>query len=143
MGTRRYKTSATFNNKYLMQTKYQILLLLLCCFACKNESEEKSASTESETLTEIPFDKDKWIEREDKDYPYRAQMLNEVLYNDTIRTLKEVEIIGLLGEPDRVNDGHLYYTVVQKRLGAWPLSTKSLVIKFKEDGTIEWIKTHG
>jgi hypothetical protein len=126
-----------------MRIPFQILLLLLCCFACKNDSEEKSASTESEAPLEIPFDKAKWVEMEDEDYIFRAQMLNEVLYNDTIRTLKEAEIIALLGEPDRVNDGHLYYTVVQKRLGAWPLSTKSLVIKFKKDGTIEWIKTHG
>ena len=68
-------------------------------------------------------------------------MLNDFVYNDTIRSVNKTEILNLLGEPDRSTEGHLYYTIKQTRIGAWPLHTKSMVIKLSSD-TIEWIKIH-
>jgi len=119
-----------------------LIILLLGCLACKTEREEKSDVVDRGTEAEITFDKTKWRAREGSDYPYRDQMLNDIVYNDTVRELNEDEIIELLGEPDRSNDGYLYYMIAQKRLGFWPLHTKTLVIKLAEDSTIDWIKIH-
>ena len=92
--------------------------------------------------TESSFDKARWRVKDGKDYPYRAQMLDSVVYNDTIRSLNKIELLELLGEPDKSNDGYLYYRISQKRAGPWPLTTRTLVIKFVDDESIEWIKIH-
>jgi hypothetical protein len=76
------------------------------------------------------------------DYPFRDKMLNDIVYNDTIRSLNKEQILDLLGQPDRTNEDYLYYLVAQKRLFFWPLHTKTMVIKFKENITIDWIKVH-
>jgi len=94
--------------------------------------------------SEMVFDKAKWNAKNGADYPYRDKMVNDIVYNDTIRTLDKIEILDLLGEPSyyRNNKNFLYYTIKQKRLISWPLHTKSMVIKLSEDNTIEWIKIH-
>lgn len=125
-----------------MQIRFLIILLLLCCLACNTEREEKSDLVDHETEAEILFDKTKWRAKEGLDYLYRDQMLYDIVYNDTVRALNKDEILELLGEPDRSNDGYLYYMIAQKRIGFWPLHTKTLVIKLSEDSTIDWIKIH-
>ena len=126
-----------------MRIKYLILPLLFCFLACNPNKEERSNSTDpDETETQIAFDKIKWSNKEGSNYPYRDQMLNDVLYSDSVRALAEDDLLELLGEPDRTNEGHLYYTVSQRRIGSWPLHTKTLVIKIAEDSTVEWIKVH-
>lgn len=125
-----------------MRMRFLILLLLLSCLACNTEREEKSDVADRGTETEIAFDKTKWRAMEGSDYPFRDQMLDDIVYNDTVRELNEAEILELLGEPDRSNDGYLYYMIAQKRLGFWPLHTKTLVIKLAKDSTIDWIKIH-
>ncbi len=126
-----------------MYIKSFILLLFLCCFACNKASEEQPDEVIIETKTEFKFDKVKWRSKDDKDYPYRDQMVDDILYNEAVRALKKDGVIELLGAPDRYNDGHLYYQISQKRIGSWPLKTKTLVIKLSEDESIEWIKLHG
>ena len=69
-------------------------------------------------------------------------MLNDVLYNDTIRTLTKNKILALLGEPDRTNNNHLYYLISRSGIGEFTLHTKTMVVKIKEDDSIEWIKVH-
>lgn len=128
--------------KHIVQIKLITLLLLLGCIACNTETKNNSDSAEQETVNEIAFDPIQWNVKDGKDYPYREQMLNNTLYNESLRMLKKDEIIDLLGEPDRINEGHLYYTISQKRLGYWPLHTKSMVIKLSADNTIDWIKVH-
>ena len=125
-----------------MTARYLFILLILCCLACNTERGEKADDAELETTADIAFDKTKWRVKEGQNYPFRDLMLNDVVYNDTVRTLDADEIVELLGEPDRINDGHLYYMVSQKRLGPWPLHTKTMVIKLTADRSIEWIKIH-
>jgi len=125
-----------------MRIALYIGLLLLCGFACSNDKKSKSDIEEQGKESEIQFDKSKWSSKDGADYPFRDQMLNDLIYNDTVRMLDENEILNLLGEPDRSTDGYLYYMIAQKRLGSWPLHTKSLVIKFSNDSTIEWMKIH-
>ena len=116
-------------------------ILLLCAYACSSDKKSKSDLIEQGIESEIKFDKSKWRSKEGADYPFRDPMLKDLIYNDTVRMLTENEILNLLGEPDRSTDGHLYYMIAQKRIGSWPLHTKSLVIKFSND-TIEWMKIH-
>ena len=125
-----------------MRRIFLIIPLLLCVLACNTEKDEKSGLINHGTKAEILFDKTKWRVKEGLDYPNRDQMLNSIVYNDTVRALNKDEILDLLGEPDRRNDGHLYYMISQRRLGFWPLHTKTLVIKLLGDNTIDWIKIH-
>lgn len=90
----------------------------------------------------MSFDQAKWKEKDGKDYPFRDRMLNDIVYNDTVRSRNKEQILDLLGEPDRTNENYLYYMIAQRRLGFWPLHTKSLVIKFSDDNTVDWIKIH-
>lgn len=91
---------------------------------------------------EIDIDRKKWNVKDGSDYPYRELMLNDILYNDTIRSFKREDIIDLLGDPDRINENHPIYTIFQKRLWKWPLHTKTMVIKLSSDNSVEWIKVH-
>lgn len=119
-----------------------ISIILICCIACSSCQQGKSEKGKKETNSALVFDKVKWKIKEGEDYPYRDRMLNDVLYNDTVRTLSKAEMLDLLGEPDRTSDLHLYYLITQKRIASWPLHTKSMVIKFSEADTIQWIKVH-
>jgi hypothetical protein len=119
-----------------MSLRFFIPFLAFCFFACNSEKGE----TTPETST--TFDKALWSVKEGQDYPYRDAMLNDLMNDDSIRSLSQTEIRELLGEPDRINEGYIYYTIAQKRLGMWPLNTKTLVIKFSDATTIEWMKIH-
>lgn len=88
------------------------------------------------------FDQSKWRMKEGDNYLYRAQMLKDVVYNDTIRSLNQIELTNLLGEPDRTNENHLYYTISRRGLGAFTLNEKTMVVKINVDNSIEWIKIH-
>lgn len=116
-------------------------MLLLCCYACSDDKTSESDPQIQDSESELKFEKSRWSSKDGRDYPFRDQMLSGLIYNDTVRTLNKSEILELLGEPERSSEGHLYYMVAQKRIGSWPLHTKSLVIKFSSD-TIEWMKIH-
>lgn len=118
-----------------MKAGYLLLFFVPIFFACQNTSKPAPV--------EMSFDRDLWLTKEGQDYPFRAQMLKDVVYNDTIRMLKKKEILSLLGDPDREQDNHFYYTISQKRIDLWPIHTATMVIKFIDEETIEWIKIHG
>ena len=113
-----------------MRTIYLLLALSIVLFSCNSGAEK------------VAFDQEEWLIKDGRDYPFRDQMVDAVLYNDTIRTLDKDEIFKLLGEPDRINEGHLYYLIAQQRLFAWPLHNKTLVVKLRDNKSIEWIKIH-
>ncbi len=119
---------------YNMHIKNFILLLLLACTACNNN--------EKESIKQEKFNKEKWSIKSGDNYPFRDDMLNNVLHNDSIRKLNRVEIIELLGRPDKDRDSFLYYRVNEEKLGILTLHTKTMVIKFTGDSSIEWIKLH-
>ena len=125
-----------------MKIRFFVVFLFLCFLACKTDREDNAENEKKEPNSEMVFDKLKWKTKAGLDYPYRDEMLNDVVYNDTVRALNKVEIIDLLGEPDRINENYLYYMIAQKRLGFWPLHTKTMVIKLSEDNSIDWIKIH-
>lgn len=133
-----------------------ILFLLLGCAACRNTSEESSGKISSEAKAESEinrdvinrdstasgFDKIKWSAKDDHHYPYRDVLLAGSLSNHTLDSLEKDEVIDLLGQPDRIDNNYLFYRISQKRMGFWPLHTKTLVIKIFEDGAIEWVRIH-
>ena len=125
-----------------MYNRTLIVFLIFACLACTPKREKHSENEQKEPVIEIEFEKSKWKLKQGKDYPYRDSMLHYVVYNDSIRALNKAEIVTLLGDPDRINENYLYHTIAQKRIGSWPLHTKTLVIKFKRDDSIEWIKIH-
>lgn len=91
---------------------------------------------------ETRFDRSKWLVKEGKDYPYRPEMLKDVVYNDTVRSLSKEEVLKLFGEPDRSQDNHLYYRIDQTRFWNWPMHTQTMVIRINEKDSIDWIKIH-
>lgn len=119
-----------------------ILLLSLYCLACNNTREEKSDKADSGTKTEIKFDKTKWRTKDGRDYPYRNDMLEDLMNNQNLKGLKRDEVIVLLGQPDRIDSSYLFYMIAQKRIEFFPLHTKTLVIKLAKDSTVEWRKIH-
>ena len=126
-----------------MNTRFLLALLIFLSSGCNKDQRQVADSEPSEALNEMVFNQEKWKTKEWKNYPYRDNIVNDVLYNDTVRSLKKVQVLELLGEPDRINENYLYYLIDQKRLFSWPLHTKTLVFKFAEDSsTIEWIKVH-
>jgi hypothetical protein len=115
------------------------LLLCLACLSCKDDRAETVGNEEA-----VPtFDKEKWNAADDSGYLFRERMLPGLLASDTLKKLKKDAIIDLLGEPKRTDNKYLFYTVSEKRVFALPMSVKSLVIKLRDDGSVEWVKTHG
>lgn len=92
---------------------------------------------------QLKFDKTKWRTMEADAYPYRDDMLEDLINNVKLKGLKYDSARVLLGEPDRIDSGHLFYRIYQKRIGVFPLTTKTFVIKLATDSTVEWRKIHG
>ncbi len=121
---------------------YLILALLpLSAISCRHDATEVSDQEVFE-VTDRQFDQELWGIKQGYNYPYREQMLKDVVYDETIRLLKKEQLLEVLGEPDRVQQDYLYYRVTEKRLWFWTLHTKTLVIKLTTEGTVDWIKIH-
>lgn len=115
---------------------FTTIFLLVC--ACNNKGTQPGAN-----LPHQKFDATKWKIKEGDDYPFRENMLKDLVENVTLKGIKHDQLIQLLGRPDRVDSSYLFYRVFQKRIDFFPLSTKTLVIKLTKDSTVEWRKIHG
>lgn len=119
--------------------KIILLIFIISFISCK----EENAITESrQEKTVIVLNKVNWNKKEADDYLYRELLIDSVIENKELRSLKQNELINVLGEPNRMENNHLYYTISQEKLGFWPLNQKTLVIKYSESDTITWIKIH-
>lgn len=74
---------------------------------------------------------------------YRDDMLKDLIDSVNLKNISYDSLINKLGQPDRVNEGHLYYNISRKEIGAVTLGSKSFVIKLNADSTVEWRKIHG
>ena len=110
--------------------------------ACQSDPSEKVDLPPEDTSVDSVFNRSKWHFKDGEQYPYRAQMLDDLVYNDTVRNLSKDQLLALLGPPDRTNEEYLYYLVSQRKLLTWPLHTRSLVIKLRDDDSIDWMKIH-
>lgn len=114
------------------------LFLSFLIVICSCHSNGKQADKNSQ----VKFDKIKWQTKEDDAYPYRDEMLNDLIQNVTLKGLKKDKLVELLGPPTRTDADYLFYTVNQPHLGVLILSSRSLVIKLTKDSTVEWRKIH-
>ena len=89
----------------------------------------------------INFDSEKWQIKEGGQYPYREQMLNDLIQNDSIRNLSQKELLSLLGPPKKIDNNHIFYLISEKK-AIITLHTKTLVIKYKNEEELEWMKIH-
>lgn len=121
-----------------MKIIFVFLIMLTCFSACKEKAEPISSE-----VPEQKFDKNKWQIKEGEHYLHRKSMYKDVLYSNEIRSKSKEEVLGLLGEADRHEANHYYYNISSKKMGAWTLSSSTLVIKFSDEGDVEWIKLHG
>jgi hypothetical protein len=126
----------------LMKFITSLLLSFFFGMSCNTGTREDNVSAGIAPETRMEFESTKWKEKKDRDYPHRAAMLDDLVDNEKLKKLKRDEVINMLGEPDRSDTLYLFYRVAQKRLYSWPIHTTTLVIKFKEDSTVHWVKIH-
>ena len=89
----------------------------------------------------INFESEKWQIKEGGQYLYREQMLNDLIHNDSIRSLSQKELLSLLGPPKKIDNNHIFYLISEKK-AIITLHTKTLVIKYKNEEELEWMKIH-
>jgi len=118
--------------------KFIIFLISFSSIICSCNNNGKQADKNNP----VKFDKTKWLTKEDDAYPYRNEMLDDLINNITLKGLKKDELIDLLGPPTRTDADYLFYTIAQPHIGILTLSNKSLVIKLTSDSTVEWRKIH-
>ncbi len=119
-------------------TSFKSILLFLVIFSVSCSSNKQEAEKAAGK-----FDKQQWAEQYDSEFIYRQDMIDDLVTHYLLHGMKQDSVLRLLGEPDRTDNGHLFYKISQKKLGFFPLSTKTLVIKFRQDQTLEWRKVHG
>jgi hypothetical protein len=118
---------------FFMKIKNLLILFCLCFLSCKSKQRTK----------EEKFDKTKWATMNDGEYPHRNQMLNDLISNYKLKGLKKDQVEHLLGHPNRIDSGYLFYTVDRTLFANFfVLHAKTLVIKLSNDSTVEWRKIH-
>ena len=136
------KKSSLIFNAPLVRWTCSILLPVFLLLSCANEEGQVNIDRLSGTELSTRPSIDQWQVEKNGEYPYREEMLDLVMDNERLRAMGQKDLVKELGRPDRVNGDYVYYTVKQKRLGLFPLHTKSLVIKFHKNGPVEWMKIH-
>ena len=108
------------------------MILLLCCFACNNDT------------VKTEFDKTKWtMKGEEDDYTFRNEMVEDLMSNQGLKKSSKEEILELLGQPDRTDKEYLFYRIEQTRfLKFIPLHTKTMVINMSADSTGNAVMIH-
>lgn len=125
-----------------MKSIHLFAVLIVFTMSCRHDAEKKEKDEPVAEFTHMVFDQAKWREKDGDRYLHRAEMLHDVVYNDTIRNLTKAALTDLLGTPDREKEGHLYYDIERKGIGSWTSHLTSMVVKIKNDSLIEWIKIH-
>jgi hypothetical protein len=121
----------------VMPIRTCLLFVILFCFSCNNKKSDKV------TAGKIEFDKAKWSIKEGEVYPYRKEMLDDLIANHLVHGLKYNEVLDMLGQPTKTDTGYLFYRISRKSSGIVTLNVKTLVVKFTKDSTLEWRKIHG
>ena len=116
-----------------MVIKKLLILPIMFLTACKRQDKD---------MKQEKFDQQKWATKVDLDYPYRDAMLKDLMTNQSLKKLKRDQVLNLLSEPTRTDTGYLFYNVATDRLGPLIIHSKSLVIKFHKDSSVEWVKIH-
>ncbi|HKJ06471.1 MAG TPA: hypothetical protein VJ970_03310 [Flavobacteriaceae bacterium] len=123
---------------------YKFLVVLSCILvaSCAESDNDNPLDISENSLNDSIFNRAKWDIKENNTYVYRKYMMDDIVYNDTIRDLNKQQILNLLGEPNRVNENHIYYLIDETRLIFWPLHTTMVVFRFNDKDEVVWIKIH-
>jgi hypothetical protein len=98
-------------------------------------------TVQKERAQGVGFDQAKWNAKNDQGYAYRNRMISDLIANDKLKKLSKREVIALLGQPDRIDKGYLFYRITQQRIGFLPVHTTTLVIKLDE-GIVKSVMIH-
>ena len=86
------------------------------------------------------FSKDKWCYKSDLEYPYRNEMIKDLLANHKLIGLKYQDLINLIGTPESNytnNDHEIYYEIeIKFGINIDPISSKTLGFKLSKDSLI-------
>ncbi len=119
-----------------------ILLFLFLSLSCKDNSQETTNATQQAVTKAHLFDASKWKIKKEDAYPYRSQMLDDLVYNVPLKGLAKEELLTLLGSADRTDGDYLFYTIEMDHVMGYPLNSTNLVIKIGVDGKVAWRKIH-
>ena len=94
------------------------------------------------------FDSEKWkIEGDLKSYPFREAMLDDIIKNKKFIGLNSIQIRESLGQPNRIEDGYIFYSITTDYgSDIDPVDTKDLILTVDKDSiivnvrVIEWRK---
>lgn len=114
------------------------LILFIGC----NASPEKPESDQPQDSVAVLFDPVKWKIQKEEDFPYRKDMIDDLIASSRLKKLSKEEVMQLLGPPTRTDSSYLFYQVEQTRLFMWPLHTTTLVIKLSGDSTENQVMIH-
>ncbi|HEY9001912.1 MAG TPA: hypothetical protein VIM89_11210 [Mucilaginibacter sp.] len=94
------------------------------------------------------FNRLRWNTKEDWDYPYRDEMINDLTTHHQLRGLSYKQLIDSLGNPENLEntDGVYYQITMDFGSDIDPVHTKYLVFKLNKDSVVndftvkEWKK---
>lgn len=94
--------------------------------------------------SDLKFEGRKWKEERDLEfYPFREQMLNDIIQNKRFVGLSYRTAFDSLGQPENYNmkkDNELWYSVTTEYGTIDPVYTKHLVLTLDKDSTIKKIE---
>lgn len=127
---------------HIMKKLTYTCILFLCGLSCNRQDDEKPVINTEPLENKSEFDKNRWLVKDGQDYPYRSEMLEDLMNHPELRKFDKDQVLDLLGKPDRVDSLYLFYRIDQDRLGPWPLHTTTLVIKLSGDSTLNKVMIH-
>jgi hypothetical protein len=87
-----------------------LLILALFCTACSSKDKDEIPKPD------IKFEKAKWAEKDDIQYTYRKQMINDLMNNYTWTDVSKDSLINMLGYPDNIENNVVYMYHYEKKL---------------------------
>lgn len=85
----------------------------------------------------MKFNKTDWNSKEDWDYPYREDMLNDLVKNHKIKGLTYHQLIDSIGKPEHDSKGAVFYNVITD-FGSDidPVYIKTLTLHLNKDSIV-------
>ncbi len=89
------------------------------------------------------FDKEKWSQKKEWDYPHRNKMVKDLLKNHELKGKPFSEVRAMLGEPDDMDGKQAYYDIVMKYGSDMePTYSKELAISFNADSVVTAVEVN-
>lgn len=89
---------------------------------------------------EMEFDSIKWYEDPYSFYPYRKNMVNDLMKNHLKEGMTYKQLTDLIGQPENIanlNSNSVAYSILEKHgLNIDPVETKTLIIELTKDSLV-------